>query len=433
MKKLESWGRYFHYTYTAHSLLWRNGSLDVPNNALPYGMGRSYGDSCLNDKGVLLCSNQLDHFISFDPDKGLLTCEAGVSLKEILDLVVPRGWFLPVTPGTKFVTVAGAIGNDVHGKNHNKLGTFGCHVRQFELIRSDGARLLCSPQKNTELFSATIGGLGLTGFIVWAELQLIPIVNPFMQEESFQCKNLDEMMNLFQASESNYEYTVAWIDCLAKGQQLGRGIFTRATHCRNPALSKMHRPRSVKSVPFVFPSGCLNRITVSAFNQLYYRKLGGKQKSSRMDYDRFFYPLDAIHHWNRLYGPSGFIQYQCVLVENSLEAMKELLRRIARSGQPSPLNVLKDFGDIPSPGLLSFPRKGLTLALDFPNRGEKTLQLCNELDVIVRQAKGALYPAKDSRMSPAMFEMSYPQLAEFKRHLDPNFSSSFWRRVQPDP
>ena len=183
---------------------------------------------------------------------------------------------------------------------------------------------------------------------------------------------------------------------------------------------------------FVFPPGCLNHLSVGAFNQLYYRKLWGSQRKTRLDYDRFFYPLDAIHHWNRLYGPNGFIQYQCVLVENALDAMKELLGRIAQSGQPSPLNVLKEFGNIPSPGLLSFPRKGLTLALDFPNRGEKTLALCRELDRVVSESKGALYPAKDSRMSPAMFEAGYPQLAEFRRYKDPAFSSSFWRRVQPE-
>jgi len=432
MKKQESWGRYFSYTHQTRSPGWRNDSVDMPIDSLPYGLGRSYGDSCLNDQGTLLCSNQLNHFMSFDEDKGLLCCEAGVSLQKILELIVPRGWFLSVTPGTKFVTVAGAIANDVHGKNHNKIGTFGCHVRQFELMRSDGKRLLCSPQSNPGLFSATIGGLGLTGFIVWAELQLIPVANAFIQEESIQCRNLDEMMTLFRESENDHEYTVAWIDCLAEDRQLGRGIFTRGNHCRDGDLPKMHEPRSVKSVPFVFPSGCLNRITVSVFNQLYYRKLAGKRKFSRMDYDRFFYPLDAIHHWNRLYGSCGFIQYQCVLVEDSLEAMKELLRRIARSGQPSPLNVLKSFGDASSPGMLSFPRKGLTLALDFPNRGKKTLQLCNELDEVVRQSRGALYPAKDSRMSAAMFESGFPKLAEFRRHRDPNFSSSFWRRVQPD-
>jgi len=430
MKNLESWGRYFHYQQKAHSMAWRDEPLPSDKTVLPYGLGRSYGDSCLNNDGVLLSSQWLDHFIEFDSVTGKLCCEAGVSLKAILDLTVPRGWFLPVTPGTKFVTVGGAIANDVHGKNHNKVGTFGSHVQRLELARSNGEKILCSPQQNPDWFAATIGGLGLTGIILWAELQLIPVANAFIEEESLQCQNLDEMLLLFHQSEQNYQYTVAWIDCLAKGKQLGRGIFTRGNHCRNQTLPKMHVPRKVKSVPFVFPPGCLNRFTVGAFNQLYYRKLGGTQKSSRMDYDRFFYPLDAIHHWNRLYGPRGFIQYQCVLVEDVLPAMKELLQRIAHSGQPSPLNVLKEFGDIRSPGLLSFPRKGLTLALDFPNRGDKTLQLCRELDEVVRCAKGALYPAKDSRMSAAMFESSFPRLEEFKAYVDPKFSSSFWRRVQ---
>lgn len=432
----QSWGRYFYYAHHNCSLNWLQDTLpQVSGSLLPYGLGRSYGDSCLNDGQALLHSRNLNRLIAFDKSTGILQCEAGVSLAEILDFCVPHGWFLPVTPGTKFVTLGGAIGNDVHGKNHNKVGTFGCHVREFELLRSDGTRRMCSAIHNSDLFAATIGGLGLTGFITRVELQLIPVKNAFVQEESIQCENLEEMMKLFAASEQDYTYTVAWIDCLAQGSQLGRGIFTRGNHCDNIALPVMHKPHRKLSVPFVFPPNCMNKLTVGAFNQLYFRKLqlgkgGGKQKKSRMDYDSFFYPLDAIHHWNRLYGPKGFIQYQCVLVEDALNAMKELLARIARSGQPSPLNVLKEFGDVESPGLLSFPRKGLTLALDFPNRGEKTLKLCNELDEVVRQARGALYPAKDSRMSPAMFADSFPRLAEFEQHIDPAFSSSFWRRVR---
>lgn len=432
----QSWGRFFSYTHTDLSLNWLSESLpDTEKSVLPYGMGRSYGDSCLNDKGILLHSRNLNRLIAFDSATGVLRCEAGVTLQTILEFSIPRGWFLPVTPGTKFVTVGGAIANDVHGKNHNSVGTFGCHVRELELLRSDGSRLLCSAEKNTTLFSSTIAGLGLTGFVTQAELQLIPVNNAFIQEESIQCDNLDEMMALFQESDGQYQYTVAWIDCLAKDSQLGRGIFTRGNHCTNTQLPKMHTPRKSLSVPFVFPPECLNQFTVNAFNQLYFRKLdllktgGGKRKASRMDYDRFFYPLDAIQHWNRLYGPRGFIQYQCVLVDTALEGMKELLRVIAQSGQPSPLNVLKDFGAVQSPGLLSFPRKGLTLALDFPNRGNKTLQLCDALDNVVRQCNGALYPAKDSRMSPAMFASSFPQLENFKQHIDPQFSSSFWRRV----
>lgn len=432
MSRQQSWGRYFNFSHRTATPLWRTEPVvfDPSSSYLPFGLGRSYGDSCLNGDGVLISSDQLDHFISFDDTKGILRCEAGVSFAQILDVVVARGWFLPVTPGTKFVTVAGAIANDVHGKNHTHAGTIGCHVTRLELLNSNGRRLVCSPNDNVELFKATIGGLGLTGFITWAELQLIPVSNAFIQEESIQCNNLDQMFSLFAESDKNYQYTVSWIDCLAKGNQLGRGIFTRGNHCTNIELPKIFRPRPKRSVPFVFPSGCLNRLSVSAFNQLYYRKLLAEKKESRIDYDRFFYPLDAIHHWNRLYGPRGFIQYQCVLVNDGHAAMKELLQRIASSGQPSPLNVLKEFGDVKSPGLLSFPRKGLTLALDFPNRGQKTLQLCNELDEVVRQSGGALYPAKDSRMSAAMFADGFPALEEFKKYIDPAFSSSFWRRVQ---
>jgi FAD/FMN-containing dehydrogenase len=429
----ESWGRYFNFSHRTVTPLWRNDQFlfDATVNYLPFGLGRSYGDSCLNGDGVLISSNQLNHFIFFDVINGILRCEAGVSFAQILDVIVARGWFLPVTPGTKFVTMAGAIANDVHGKNHTHAGTIGCHVTQFELLKSNGSRFVCSPDNNRDLFNATIGGLGLTGFITWVELKLIPVRNAFIQEESIQCKNLDQMLDLFAESDKDYQYTVSWIDCLAKGKQLGRGVFTRGNHCTNTVLPKTFQPRPKRSVPFVFPSGCLNRLSVSAFNQLYYRKLLAERKSSRIDYDRFFYPLDAIHHWNRLYGPRGFIQYQCVLVNNGCEAMKELLQRIASSGQPSPLNVLKEFGDVKSPGMLSFPRKGLTLALDFPNRGQKTLELCNELDEVVKQAGGALYPAKDSRMSAELFAASFSQLNEFKKYIDPAFSSSFWRRVQP--
>jgi len=437
MSHQESWGRYFKFTHQTIAPLWIDDQIifnkkntDTSLSYLPFGLGRSYGDSCLNNHGVLISSDRLDHFISFDAAKGIVRCEAGVSFEKILEVIVPRGWFLPVTPGTKFVTVAGAIANDVHGKNHTHAGTFGCYVTQFELLRSDGSRNLCSPDHNKELFCATIGGLGLTGFITWAELKLLPIQNAFIQEESIQCENLDEMMTLFRESDQQYQYTVSWIDCLARGHRLGRGIFTRGNHCTNTALPAQHQPRPKRSVPFVFPPGCLNRLSVGAFNQLYFHKLLAKRKQSRMDYDPFFYPLDAIHHWNRLYGPHGFIQYQCVLVDHALDAMKELLDRIARSGQPSPLNVLKEFGAVPSPGMLSFPRKGLTLALDFPNRGRKTFDLCNQLDEVVKRAGGALYPAKDSRMSKDMFESSFPKLNEFKKHVDPQFSSSFWRRVQ---
>jgi FAD/FMN-containing dehydrogenase len=343
---------------------------------------------------------------------------------------LPHGWFLPVTPGTKFVTVAGAIANDVHGKNHEHDGTFGRYVRSFALLRSDGSRHVCSPTDNNGLFSATIGGLGLTGLVIWAEIQLLKVQNAFVDDESFQCRNLDHCLQWFEQSSASHQYRVAWIDCLASGDSLGRGIFSRANHCNNPDLPAMHVPGKKLVVPVTLPSFVLNQYTVSAFNALYYRKLGAVKKSARLDYDAFFYPLDNIHHWNRIYGSQGFLQYQCVVTQEPAAALQALLRRVARSGQASFLSVLKAFGGLASPGMLSFPRKGFTLAMDFPNRGQATLALLSDLDAIVCEAGGAIYPAKDARMPASMFHAGYPGIDNFSRYVDPGFSSSFWRRVQ---
>lgn len=427
-----SWGHYFRYGHDERALHWLQDGLPATEKSLlPYGLGRSYGDSCLNEGGTLLHARSLNRLIAFDDSTGVLRCEAGVSLAEILDVCVPRGWFLPATPGTKFVTVGGAIANDVHGKNHHRDGTFGCHVRAFELLRSDGSRVLCTPDSNTGLYRATIGGLGLTGVVTWAELQLLQVQNAFVDDDSFQCRNLDDCLQWFEQSRTTHQYRVAWIDCLAQGEQLGRGIFSRANHCTNTALPALHPSRKKLSVPLTFPPYVLNRHTVTAFNALYFRKLGGPKKSARLDYDSFFYPLDNIHHWNRIYGPRGFLQYQCVVSRESRAALHALLTRIARSGQASFLSVLKEFGDVQSPGMLSFPRPGYTLALDFPNLGQSTLDLMNDLDAIVREAEGAIYPAKDARMSAAMFAAGYPALEMFSQYVDPRFSSSFWRRVCP--
>lgn len=427
-----SWGRYFNYSHDERAMYWRQDALPVSaTKCLPYGLGRSYGDSCLNDGGVLINTRGLDRLIAFDADTGVLRCETGISLAEILQLCVPRGWFLPVTPGTKFVTLGGAIANDVHGKNHERDGTFGRYVRVFELLRSDGSRRLCSPTENQELYRATIGGLGLTGLVVWAEIQLLRVQNAFVDDDSFQCRDLEHCLQLFEQSRDSHQYRVAWIDCLAQGEHLGRGIFSRANHCSNQSLPVMHEQRKKLAVPFTLPPYLLNRYTVSAFNALYFRKLGKPQTSTRQDYDSFFYPLDNIHHWNRIYGPRGFLQYQCVVTREPSAALRALLLRIASSGQASFLSVLKEFGALESPGLLSFPRKGFTLALDFPNLGQATLGLLDDLDAIVREAEGAVYPAKDARMSPAIFHLGYSAVDDFLPYVDPQFSSSFWRRVQP--
>jgi len=432
-----AWGRYFNYAQEDCAMHWQQDNLPAAEKfLLPYGLGRSYGDSCLNDGGVLVHAESLNRMINFNSDTGVLRCEAGVSLADILQFCVPRGWFLPATPGTKFATLGGAIANDVHGKNHERDGTLGRHVRAFELLRSDGSRQFCSPTENAEFYCATIGGLGLTGFIVWAEIQLLKVQNAFVDDDSFQCQNLDHCLQLFEQSKASHQYRVAWIDCLAQGDALGRGIFSRANHCSNKTLPAMLMPRKKLSVPFTFPPHVLNKYTVTAFNALYFRKLsflklGGAKKNARLDYDAFFYPLDNIHQWNRIYGPHGFLQYQCVVTKEPRAALHALLARIARSGQASFLSVLKEFGELQSPGMLSFPRKGFTLALDFPNLGQSTLDLLNDLDAIVREAEGAIYPAKDARMSPDMYRFGYSTIDKFSQYIDPKFSSSFWRRVQP--
>ncbi len=434
-KQPRSWGRYPTVKHSeALSVYWRSELPDLARfeqSLLPYAYGRSYGDSCLNEGGVSLDVSHLRRFISFDEDEGLLCCEAGVSLAEILELVVPRGWFIPVSPGTKFVSVGGAIANDVHGKNHHKAGTFGCHVTRFELLRSSGERLICSPQENTNLFQATIGGLGLTGVILWAEFRLKPVVNAFIDMERIQFSSLDEFMQISAETDEKYEYTMSWVDILIGGRDLCRGIFMCGNNDQSRSrLSKNIGKRLPLVVPFDFPSFILNTFTVKSFNKLYYHSQFSKRVQRVVPYEPFFYPLDSIHEWNRMYGKRGFLQHQFVVpFEDGFGAMREIIGRIRQSGEGSFLTVLKTFGTIPSPGMLSFPRPGLTLALDFAYGGQKTLQLLDELDRIVGQSGGAVYPAKDARMSAENFQAFFPRWQEFAQYIDPHFSSSFWRRV----
>ena len=397
---------------------------------LPFGLGRSYGDSCLNDGGELLLTESLDHILAFDEENGLIRCEAGASLDEVLQVIVPRGWFLPTTPGTKFVTIGGAIANDIHGKNHHRAGTFGCHVTKFELLRSTGERLLCSPEQNGAWFAATIGGLGLTGLITWAEFQLRRVANAMIEMESLKFANLDEFFEISAKSDDRFEHTVAWLDCLAKGASLGRGVFMRGNHagpqCRD---LRPHRPTRF-SVPIDFPDFALNHFTIQAFNTLYYARAGMAVSRKMVHYDPFFYPLDALNQWNRIYGRRGFFQYQFVVPFSSdQKAIREIIARVADTGQGSFLAVMKTFGERKSPGMLSFPAPGVTLALDFPNQGAKTLTLFAELDQIVLGSGGRFYPGKDARMPARAFQDGYPRWQEFREYIDPAFSSSFWRRV----
>lgn len=426
-----SWGRYPHTSQRLLSLDDRHAPLPpVEGTALPRGNGRSYGDSCLNDQGTLLLTRGLDRYIQFDPATGLLECEAGVLLSEILDLAVPQGWFLPVTPGTKFVTVGGAIANDVHGKNHHRVGSFGHQVEGFELLRSDGSRRWCTPAEHTDWFFATIGGLGLTGLVTHARLRLRRISSPWMATETLRFHHLSEFFELSARSEPDYEYTVAWIDCAARGSTLGRGLFSRANHA--PANSE-HRPAAPSrrlQVPFTPPISLINRLSLRAFNAVYYHKQRIEHAYAITHYDPFFYPLDGIGHWNRIYGRRGFLQYQCVVPPDAaVSAVAQLVEQIAASGTGSFLAVMKQFGTQASLGMLSFPRAGTTLALDFPNTGMATFVLLDQLDEIVAQAGGAVYPAKDARMNGKRFRQYFPNWEAFLPFVDPNFSSSFWRRV----
>jgi len=402
----------------------------VDGYLLPYGNGRSYGDCCLNDSGTLLHTRRLDRFISFDPVRGVLCCEAGVLLSEILELCVPHGWFLPTSPGTQYVTLGGAIANDVHGKNHHMAGTFGCHVMRFELLRSDGRRLLCSPQENSAWFTATIAGLGLTGLITWAEIQLKRIANPWLETETHRFSNLDEFFSLSEASNRDYEYTVAWVDCAAKGKSVGRGLFMRGNHAPAGAAVPKGYGRRQWAMPVSPPVSLITPLTLKAFNWLYYHRQRRPVAHAMSHYVPYFYPLDGIQNWNRIYGPRGFLQYQCVIPSATAQAgITEIMQRVAASGKSSFLSVLKQFGDKVSPGLMSFPRLGTTLAMDFPNRGEATFRLLNELDEVVANAGGAVYPAKDARMSGKHYKQYFPDWLKFKDFVDPKFSSSFWRRV----
>ena len=396
--------------------------------ALAHGLGRSYGDSALNPDGVLVRTEGLDRLIAFDAASGVLRAEAGASLREILSLVVPQGWFFHTTPGTLFVTLGGAVANDVHGKNHYSAGSFGCGVRRIGLVRSDRGLVELSPDQEPELFAATIGGLGLTGLIAWVEIGLVPIDASLVDEETVVFADLDGFFQVAADSEAGFEHKSAWVDCTARGRALGRGFFTRANWARTGRLAAQGRIASL-AVPFDAPTWALNPLTLKAFNAACFTWNSIRPGRSRKPYASF-YPLDAIGGWNRLYGHRGFYQYQCVTPPAaSPQAVRRLLETISASGEGSFLAVLKTLGPRASPGLLSFPMDGVTLALDFANRGRPTLDLLARLDEIVAEAGGRLYPAKDGRIPAAMFQAGYPDWRRFSKSIDPALSSAFWRRV----
>lgn len=427
MKTYQSWGGYPKAEPAAVNVLhWVPERLPITHNQkiLAYGLGRSQGDSCLNDQGVLLDTSHLDRFISFDPVQGILVCEAGVSLEQILELVTPHGWFLPVIPGTKHVTVGGAIANDLHGKNHMTAGTFGLHVESFELLRSEG-RYTCSKSQHPELFSATIGGLGLTGLITQATLQLRHVPSGWLSTKNILFTSLAEGIELIQEQSQRHEYVIGQFDALTGSR--GPGVLMVGDHSTtHPAAVPKKKARTV---PFMAPNWLLNDAGMRIFNKVYNIRQGWRAEKT-VYYQPYFFPLDDIHYWNRLYGERGFVQYQSVVpIGQASGAYEKMLSLITRARHGSYLASLKIFGNRQSPGILSFPRPGIVVALDFPFKGTQTLQLLDQFDDLVVAAGGAVYPAKDARMSPESFRSYYPRRQEFSKFIDPAFSSSFWRRV----
>jgi FAD/FMN-containing dehydrogenase len=395
---------------------------------LAFGMGRSYGDSCMAASDHVVSTRAMDRVLSADWQTGVVIAQAGLTLDALIRMALPRGWFLPVTPGTKFVTLGGAVANDVHGKNHHVMGTFGRHLRRLTLFRSHEGMVQCSGESNAPLFSATVGGLGLTGVLLSVELQLRRVASSSVAQRCIKFGGLDEFFDLAAEHDANNEYAVAWVDCLATGRQTGRGHYIVGNHAEDGVLDLAggHAGR----MPIDPPFSLVNGLSLRAFNAAYYHRQRTRDVRSTVGYDPFFYPLDKLQQWNRMYGRPGFQQYQCVVPRVSArDAIRDVLGEIARSGRGSFLAVLKQCGDLVSPGLLSFPMPGVSLALDFAQRDAANAALFARLDATVHEAGGRLYPAKDAHMSAQHFQGAYPAWTQVESLRDPLLMSRFWQRV----
>jgi FAD/FMN-containing dehydrogenase len=427
MSKLSSWGNTLSSNHEVYNLQDKKNAqhlLSQKTKGIVYGMGRSYGDVCLNPGGIAWKSSALNRLIAFDEELGILECESGISLQSIQDIVMPRGWMLPVSPGSQYISVGGAIANDVHGKNHHKFGTFGNHVLEILLLRSNNEPILCSPENNLDWFRATIGGIGLTGIIFSCKIQLRKVEGDWLEAESIPFKSLSSFLSLSDSSESDWEYTAAWIDCLSRNDI--RGIFERGRHT---SLKKKFTKRSI-NFAFTPPFSVVNRATLSLFNPIYFFLKTLFSSKKNIYYTKFLHPLDNILNWNRMYGPKGFYQFQCVIPRDTCEdAIEEILGLISLARMGSFLAVLKTFSNFQPIGLLSFACPGVTLALDFPNKGKKTKQLFSQLEDIVKNSNGRIYLAKDILMTKEIFECTYPESNKFKEFRDPNISSQMSKRL----
>ncbi|MDT9698985.1 FAD-binding oxidoreductase [Streptomyces sp. P17] len=407
---------------------------------IPRGLGRAYGDAAQNAGGAVIDMTGLDRVHAIDADGGTVLCDAGISLHRLMQVLLPLGWFVPVTPGTRQVTVGGAIGADIHGKNHHVSGSFSRHILSLELLTADGE--IHTVSRGTPLFDATAGGMGLTGVILTATLQLLPVETSLMSVDTERATDLDDLMARLTATDHRYRYSVAWIDLLARGGATGRAVLTRGDHAPLETLRKgtrarrdplAFRPSRLPSPPALFPEGLLSRRTVGLFNELWYRKAPRARTGELQRISTFFHPLDGVARWNRVYGRGGFVQYQFVVGYGQEDALRRIVRRISEHRCPSFLAVLKRFGDA-GPGWLSFPLPGWTLALDIPAGLPGLGALLDELDEEVATAGGRVYLAKDSRLRPELLTAMYPRLADFRAlraEADPRgvFTSDLSRRL----
>jgi FAD/FMN-containing dehydrogenase len=408
--RVTGWARYPAAEAAVTSVASRSACIDAvsaPGRLIARGAGRGYGDCAMNDRIVDM--TPLRGIQSFDAQTGVVQCAGGTLLGDIVEACLPHGWFPAVTPGTQFVTVGGAIASDVHGKNHHRVGTFTRHVVRFDLLLGDGQVMDCSRTRNPDLFHATCGGMGLTGMILGAELQLARVASGFVVQRSHRARSLDELLEL-SAAHGDAAYSVAWIDCVATGARMGRSVLFVGEHATEGSLTPPRRHG--RAVPVDLPAWMLNRHSMRAFNALYYRR-HASEAPRVVSYEEYFYPLDALRDWYRIYGVRGFLQYQLVLpLESATEGMKAILRRVGASGRASFLCVLKNTGDA-GDGVLSFPMKGYSLAMDFKCEAA-AFDLLDELDSVVADCGGRIYLAKDARMKPGTFRRGYPRWQAFE-------------------
>jgi FAD/FMN-containing dehydrogenase len=420
---LSGWGRH----KTTETRVVQNEDLVAAAkvSALCRGLGRSYGDAALpaRQEDIVAITTSADRILSFDPATGWLSAEAGISLYELNRLFLPRGWFVPVTPGTQFVTLGGMVAADIHGKNHHVAGCFGEHVRSLRILLADGATVTCSDSHERELFCATIGGMGLTGHILEVEFRMVRIPSPWIWSESERINDLDGMVSALKRAALDWPFTVGWIDCLKRGRQMGRGILMKGRWA-NPSEAPARPPQLTQSfqVPSVFPDWLMSPLLVRLFNFAFYWKHWRRQRRGIAHPQKFFYPLDNLRDWNRLYGRSGFTQYQCVLPHaDDNGPARRFMDRLTSLGCASFLCVIKDSG-AEGKGILSFPKSGITIAVDMPVRGSRTQAMVDSLNEVVIAESGRIYLAKDAFARREDFERMEPRLhrwQEVRRRWDP--------------